>query len=414
MKTDVLYPRFCAERLREILSDSPVALVHGPRQCGKTTLARLVGDPLGYTYFSFDDQVSLQAARADPLGFVADLPERVILDEVQLVPEVLSAIKSTVDRQRRAGRFILTGSSNVLLVPQLSSSLVGRVGILRLHPLAQCELVGRSPRFLESLFAGAFKVQTIDRLGSTLVERLVAGGYPAALTRKQSSRRQAWYRDYVETLVQRDVRDMTRIRSLDVLPRLLAFAASQTARLLNVSDLTGPFRISRPTIADYVTLLERLFLLELLPPWHSNRLSRLVKTPKMHLGDSGTACALLGVDAPALAANRVLFGQLLETFVYGELRRQASWHERNVNFFHFRDKDGGEVDLVLERAGQEMAAVEVKASATVTAADFRSLGKLRRAAGKHFRSGVVLYDGETCAGFGEGLFAVPLRLLWEG
>ena len=408
-----LYPRGAEPRLVEALADSPVVLLHGPRQSGKTTLARVVGDRLGYSYFSFDDPVARGGAEADPAGFVADLPEHTVLDEVQRVPTLFAALKTAVDRRRVPGRFILTGSANVLLVPRISDSLAGRMEILRLHPLAQCELERRSPAFLEALFGRAFEVRQTERLGGQLAERIAAGGYPAALARPSPRRRAAWYRDYLEALVQRDVRDLARIGSLDALPRLLALAASQTARLLNVTDLASPFQLSRPTIRDYVTLLERVFLVDTLPPWHGNRLSRLVKTPKLHVGDTGLACALLGMDGPALRADRPLLGQLLETFVLQELRRQASWHDDPLAFFHYRDKDGAEVDVVIERGARELAGVEVKASATVTKADFRGLRKLREAAGSRFAGGVVLYDGETRAGFGDRLQAVPLRALWE-
>ena len=296
-------------------------LIHGPRQCGKTTLARMAGDKRGYAYFSFDDGVALGAAEADPVGFVADLPERTILDEVQRAPGLFTALKTAVDRDRAPGRFLLTGSANVLLVPKLADSLAGRMEILRLHPLAQCELAAAVPRFLDSLSGARFKTRRSERLGRDLADRIVAGGYPAALARATPRRRAAWYRDYIETMVQRDVRDLARIASLDVLPRLLALAAGQTARLLNVSDLASPFQLSRPTIRDYLTLLARVFLLEELPPWYSNRLSRLVKTPKLHMGDTGIACAQLGLDAAALWQDRGTLGQLLETFVYQELRR---------------------------------------------------------------------------------------------
>ena len=413
MRADGLHPRFAEPRLAEALADSPVVLIHGPRQCGKTTLARMAGDPRGYAYFSFDDDVALAAAVADPVGFVADLPERTILDEVQRAPGLFTSIKTTVDRRRTPGRFLLTGSANVLLVPRLADSLTGRMEILRLHPLAQCELAARAPRFLDALFGGTFKTRKYERLGKDLAERVAAGGYPAALARATARRRAVWYRDYVETLVQHDARDLARISSLDTLPRLLALAAGQTARLLNVSDLASPFQLSRPTIRDYVTLLERVFLLELLPPWHSNRLSRLIKTPKLHLGDSGVACALLGPDAAALWRDRSTLGQLLETFIFQELRRQASWHKDEIRLHHFRDKDGAEVDIVLERGAHEVAGVEVKSAATVTTADFRGLRKLKEAAGKRFAAGVVLYDGEASASFGDGLFAVPIRALWE-
>jgi len=407
------FPRYAEPRLIEALADSPVVLIHGPRQCGKTTLAQVAGKRANYAYISFDDDVARGAAEVDPAGFVGELPERAILDEVQRVPGIFAALKLAVDRRRVPGRFLLTGSANVLLVPKLADSLAGRMEILRLHPLAQCEMARRAPGFLDALFGDGFRTRRTERLADELASRIVAGGYPAALVRPAGRRRATWYRDYLDSLVQRDVRELARIASLDSLPRLLAVAAAQTARLLNVADLAAPFHVSRPTIRDYVTLLERVFLLDTLPPWHSNRLSRLVKTPKLHVGDTGLACALLGVDGAALAADRSLLGQLLETFVFQELRRQASWHEEPLTFFHFRDKDGVEVDIVIERGARALAGVEVKAGATVTTADFRGLRKLKEASGKRFAGGVVLYDGETSASFGDGLFAVPVRALWE-
>jgi len=413
MATELYYPRFIESSLAEASLDSPVVLIHGPRQCGKTTLAQAFGAKRGYAYFSFDDAVAAAAAREDPAGFVSDLPTRAILDEVQRVPELFTALKLAVDRDRAPGRFILTGSANVLFVPKLADSLAGRMEILRLHPLAQCELAGNVPSFLDRLFAGSFPTRSYERLGEELFERIVSGGYPAALARGSHRRRSAWYRVYVGTLIQRDVRDLARIRALDALPRLLELAAGQTARLLNISDLASPFQLSRPTIRGYVTLLERIFLLDILPPWYSNRMSRLIKTPKVHIGDTGVACSLLGLDTRDLSRDRVTLGHLVETFVFQELRRQASWHDAEIRFYHLRDKDRVEVDIVLERAAREVAGIEVKASATVTGKDFRGLRKLKRALKERFVSGVVLYDGEMSASFGDGLYALPIRTLWE-
>lgn len=413
MSTSDLHPRFLTPRLLEALADTPVVLIHGPRQAGKTTLARTVGEDRGHVYFTFDDIVTLEAARADPVGFVDDLPPRVILDEVQRVPRLFSSLKRAVDRDRSPGRFILTGSANVLFLPTLSDSMAGRMEILRLFPLSQGELAADDPGFLDRLFAADFTTGSHERLKEELADRIVAGGYPDPLARTSRRRRAAWYRDCIETLVQQDVREMARITSADALPRLLALAAGQTARLLNVTELAGPFSLSRPTIREYVTLLERIFLLEELPPWHTSRLNRLVKTPKLHVTDTGLASNLLACDAPALYRDRASMGHMLETFVFNELRRQGSWWEEPVRFYHFRDKDGYEVDVVLERGGSEIAGVEVKAAASLTASDFRGLRKLKNAAGDRFVVGVVLYDGETCAGFGDGLFAVPVRMLWE-
>ncbi len=405
-------PRLVQVGLQISLTDTPVVLIQGPRQCGKTTLARTVAEPLGYGYVSFDDDNLVRAARSDPLGFVLDLPPRMVLDEVQRVPEIFTALKLVVDRDRQVGRFLLTGSADVLLLPKLADSLAGRIEVLRLHPMAQVELRQQEACFLGQLFNADFKLASFQRMGADLAALIVAGGFPAALTRP-NARRRAWYLAYVQTLIQRDVRDLARIAALDVLPRLLELAAAQTARLFNVSELASPFGVSRPTVRDYLTLLERVFLVDLLPPWHLRHINRLVKTPKLHVGDTGLAAALLRLDAPALHTNRALLGQLLESFVLQELRRQASASAESVAFYHFRNRDDFEVDIVLER-GVSLAGVEVKASGTVRSEDFRGLRKLQEIAGERFACGVVLYDGEVSVPFGPRLFALPVQTLWAG
>lgn len=406
------FPRYIDVRLREALADSPAVLIHGPRQSGKSTLARTIGDARGYRYYSFDDDALVQVAKRDPIGFVADLGPRAVLDEVQRVPEIFTSLKAAIDHKRTPGRFILTGSANVLMVPKLADSLAGRMAILRLHPLSQGELAGQRPRFLGSLFRGRFRTRLTESLGDNLADRIVAGGFPAALVRRTIRRRDAWYRDYIETQIQRDVRDLSRIRSLETLPRLLALAASQTARIINIADLAAPFELSRPTINEHVTLLERVFLLDRLPAWHTNRLSRLVKRPKLHLADTGVAAALLETDANTLRADRPLLGQLLETFTLQELRRQAGFDATPTAFFHYRDRDDFEVDVVLSQ-GRSLAGVEIKAAKSVNDSDFRGLRKLRLVAGSSFVAGVVLYDGTAVIPFDKDLFAIPIRLLWE-
>ncbi len=373
----------------------------------------MVGEERGYEYVTFDHDIQRAAALADPVGFVADLPDRVVLDEVQRVPGLFTSLKAAVDARREPGRFILTGSANVLLVPKLADSLAGRMEILRLHPLAQAELENQRIDFLSHLFRGSFRIGRFgERQGESLACRIADGGYPPGLARTTPLRRATWLRDYADTLIQRDIRDLSRISSLEALPRLLTLAAGQSACLLNVSDLAAPFQVSRPTIREYLTLLSRIFLVDELPAWHSNRLKRLVKTPKLHLGDSGLACALLGLNAEALWEDRTQLGRLLETFVHQELRRLASWENEKITFHHFRDKDQVEVDFVLESTGR-VAGVETKAASTVTQADFRGLMKLKSAAGENFATGVVLYDGGDVVRFGESLYAVPICHLWH-
>jgi uncharacterized protein len=405
-------PRLARAGLETSLKDTPVVLIQGPRQSGKTSLARIVAEPLGYGYATFDDENLVRSVRQDPIGFVSNLPPTMVLDEIQRVPEIFTAIKLVVDRDRKSGRFLLTGSADVLLLPKLAESLAGRIEVIRLHPLSQIELQKKPLTFLTHLFNADFKMSTYKRLGPALSEMIVNGGFPAALARPQA-RRRAWYQAYIQTLVQRDVRNLARISALDSIPRLLQTAANQTARLFNTSELASPFQLSLPTVRDYITLLERVFLIDLLPAWNLHPSKRLIKAPKLHISDTGIAATLLGLNADRLNSNRALLGHMLETFVFQELRRQASAHSEPIEFYHFRNRDDHEVDIVLEN-GPSIAGVEVKTSATVRNEDFRGLRKLQEIAGEHFVCGVVIYDGETTLSFGSHLFAVPISVLWAG
>jgi uncharacterized protein len=403
-------PRLARAGLETSLKDTPVVLIQGSRQSGKTSLARIVAEPLGYGYATFDDENLVRSVRQDPIGFVSNLPPTMVLDEIQRVPEIFTAIKLVVDRDRKPGRFLLTGSADVLLLPKLAESLAGRIEVIRLHPLAQTELHEKLSTFLTHLFNADFKISTYKRLGLALSETIVNGGFPAALARPHA-RRRAWYQAYIQTLVQRDVRNLARISALDSIPRLLQMAANQTARLFNTSELASPFQLSLPTVRDYITLLERVFLIDLLPSWHLHPAKRLIKAPKLHISDTGIAATLLGLNADRLNSNRALLGQMLETFVFQELRRQASAHCEPIAFYHFRNRDDHEVDIVLEN-GLSVTGIEIKASATVRNEDFRGLRKLQELAGEHFVCGVVVYDGETTLSFGPRLFAVPISCLW--
>ena len=405
--------RHAEQHLLEALEDSPVVLIHGPRQCGKTTLALSIGVEKGYDYISFDDEEAFLAATQDPTAFINSLPPKVILDEIQRVPSLFRAIKRSVDRNRVSGRFLLTGSSNILLLPQLADSLAGRMEIFPLYPFSQSELMERRSGFLRHLFAADFPTRSLPTAQEDLLQRVLAGGYPALITRPTARRRSNWFSSYIDTLIMRDLKDMSGVQSLREMPRLLQALSEQTAQLFNVSNLASPFKLSRTTIRDYISLLERIFLVEILPPWHSNKLNRLTKTPKVHVCDTGLACFVQGASMDTLANDRQAFGHILETFIYQELRRMASWQETPTRFFHFHTKDGVEVDIVLDRGAQGVAGIEVKAESSVHNSDFKGLRQLRMAAGKRFKAGVVLYDGEMCASFGEGMFAIPIRMLWE-
>lgn len=399
----------------DALADSPVVLVNGARQTGKTTLVQSLVRDHPAAYYTLDDTNVLSAARSDPQGFLSGLSGPVIIDEVQRAPELFPAIKAAVDRQRTPGRFLLTGSANVLLLPRLSESLAGRMEVLTLWPLAQAEISEGGTNLVDTLFAGHLPAS--QNLGggdsADLSRRLLGGGYPEPLTRTSPERRRAWFNSYLTTILQRDVRDIANIEGLTDLPRLLTLLASRTGGLLNQADVARAVNLPYTTLLRYLTLLEATFLVQMLPAWSSNLGIRLAKAPKVILCDTGLAASLLGLNTERLAHDGTLRGQLLETFAVMEIRKCVSWSQAQPGLFHWRTAARQEVDLLLEDAAGRIVGIEVKSSATVTASDFKGLRALAEAVGSRFRRGIVLYSGSQVIPFGENLHVVPLSALWS-
>lgn len=405
-----LFPRLLDSRIREALSDTPVVLINGPRQCGKTTLVRRYDHEL--PYFTLDDGNFLASVRADPVGFVRRI-DRAVIDEVQHAPELLRAIKLSVDQDRRPGRFLLTGSANLLAVPKVADSLAGRMEILTLLPLMQAEIERRDCRFLDRaldqdwpLQAGGGRTPSVDLLGRVLV-----GGYPEMLARSTPARRAAWAGAYLKALLERDVRDLSAIDRLDDMPRLVGVLAQLSGQLVNFAQVGGQLGMDSKTAQKYLGVLENLFLVKRIAPWSSNELSRLVKTPKLHFLDSGLQAALVRLNAERALADRARFGATLESWVCGELAKILSLTPEPWQIFHYRDKDQVEVDFVLESPDRQLVGIEVKASATVVPGDFRGLKRLHALAGNRFASGIVLHDGDRALPMGERLWAVPFAML---
>jgi uncharacterized protein len=407
---DRFYRRFLVERVTTALRDTPVIMVDGPRQCGKTVLVQnlVKGDR---AYLTLDDDTTLAGARSDPAGFVRGI-ERGTIDEVQRAPDLLRAIKRTVDQDRRPGRFLLTGSANLLTIPTVSESLAGRMEVITLLPLARAELRGKRPTFLRNAFAGQIVKPAEPMTGNALVQAVLTGGYPEMVRRKQPQRRRAWARDYVKTIVQRDVRDIADVAQLDRMPRLLQILAHHAGQLTNFTQIGGQIGLDDKTTKKYVAILEQLFLIRRLDPWFRNRLSRLIKTPKLHFIDSGLLAATLGLSVDRIAKNRTTLGPLLEAFVFSEVLKQIGWLEGTYTLSHYRDKDQDEVDMIVENDALNVVGIEVKAGATVTASDFKGLRKLAEAVGDDFKLGVVLYDGDTVIPFGRYLVAAPVTCVW--
>lgn len=416
-----MYRRLIVNKLTAALGDSRVVLLNGARQTGKSTLARQVATQRGGQYLTLDDPGILSLARSDPAALVGGTGGLTVIDEVQLAPALFSAIKRVVDVDPSPGRFLLTGSANVFLLPRLSESLAGRIEILPLFPLAQLELSSTGPataidgeNWIDDLFsARPWRAATLplDRL--LICRQVIAGGFPEAVARKPGERRDAWFRGYVTSILQRDVRDLANIDGLTELPRLLGLLAARASALINIAELSRTTGLPHTTLRRYLALLEAAFILQPLPAWSSNSSKRFVKSPKLHLLDTGLTAHLRGdTDANALAISHNL-GPLLESFAVQEVRKLLASSQTAATPHHFRSAAGQEVDLVLEKPGQIVAGIEVKASARLVQSDFKGLRTLAEAAGDKFARGVVLYLGEQRLQFAENLWAEPIGALWN-
>jgi len=416
MKTGLLAKSYVDRKARSVvetaLADTRVVLISGPRQAGKTTLARQFSDA-NRPYITLDDAGTLNAARSDPTGFIRGI-DRAVIDEVQRAPDLMLAIKESVDRYEDPGRFLLTGSANLATVPAIADSLAGRMAVVSLLPFAQSELHSTPGQMLDALFAGDEPTTRSEVVfGEELMNVVLKGGYPEVLRRSTPARRTAWLENYVSLILDRDVRDIANIDQLDRLPRLLNVLAEHSGQLVNHSSFGTALGLSSVTAQKYVAILERLFLVRTIAPWSNNRLGRLVKTPKLHFVDTGLLASLRDDDLETLRRDKTRFGTLLESFVVSELLKLASWSDRRFSFSHYRTKDQDEVDVVIEDRRGRIIGIEVKASATVKSEDFKGLRQLQEAVGDRFVRGLVLHDHDRVTAFGEKLHAAPLSILWS-
>lgn len=405
-----LYPRNIESVLKAALTDTPVVCLLGPRQVGKTTLVQ--GLRPKKAYISFDDPDLLDAAKNDPIGFVQGLPNPVILDEVQRVPEIMLAIKTVVDNRRIPGQFILTGSANLLLLPKVQESLAGRMEVVHLNPLSEMEKQRSKYSLLEEMLAGKIKtgISTKQGVVKKLPEAICSGGYPEPNTRSAARARQ-WFKQYLNAIIQRDVKSIAAIRDENELLRLIELLAYRTARLLNISQLSNELGIDRATVEKYLSVLERLFLIRRLPAWHRNNAKRLIKAPKVHVIDSGLTAMLNRLTIEDWQSHSTEFGAILESFAVQQLICQAGWIDDDLKFSHYRDKDQVEVDLVIEQ-GRKLWAVEVKRAASLQDKDGRGLARIAAQAGNNFQGGILLYSGVNCLPLKiDKCYAVPLDRL---
>lgn len=411
MNLTSLYPRIIEPRIAEAQQDTPVILLAGPRQAGKTTLVRQISKQQGLHYLTMDDELTLLSAREDPVGMIRSL-DRAVIDEIQRAPQLLLAIKKNVDEDRRPGRFLLTGSANLMTLPTVADSLAGRMETLSLLPLSQSEIERQTANWIDCAFAGRILKTDQPAIGDELIDRVLRGGYPEAISRTSARRRVTWAQQYIEAIIQRDVRDIANIEKLDQLPRFLRALAQTVGQMCNYSQLGGQVGLDGKTASRYIGIFEQMYLLKRIDVWARNRLNRMVKTPKLQFIDSGLLSMLLDLSSEEVRQNRTRFGNVLETFVFSELLKHSTTADGNYRLMYYRDSDKFEVDFVIENAAGKLAGVEVKAAATVKESDLRGLKKLASLAGSQFKIGVLLYDGTETMPLGNGIWAAPLSTLW--
>lgn len=393
------------------MSDTRVVLISGPRQAGKTTLASdIASDEMPFR--DLDDGFTLQYAKSDPTGFIRGL-DRAVIDEIQRVPDLLLAIKKSVDNDQRSGRFLLTGSANLMTIPTVADSLAGRMETIQIRSLSQSEIVGKKSCFIDRAFRGEEPQEGKMIVGDELIETVLFGGYPGAIKRTKWERKRSWHQNYLESIVQRDIRDVSQIEQSAIMPRLLTILAEHSGQLVNYSRIGASLGLNHVTARKYIHIFEDIFLIHPLEPWFSNRLKRLAKSPKLHFLDSGLHAAMCNLSPAAIKRDRSKFGPVLETFVFSELQKIAGWSKQRCLFSHFRDKEKDEVDIVLENSRREVVGIEVKASGTLSVRDFSGLCKLKKACGQNFIQGLVLYDHDQIVPFDEDMYGAPLSCLWS-
>ncbi len=397
----------------EALGEARAVCLLGARQAGKSTLARAIADrehPAGY--LTLDDEATRRSAREDPTGFIAGISGAAVIDEVQRAPDLMLAIKERLDTSNARGQFLLAGSANLLTLPTIADALPGRVDYVHLWPFSQGELVGRRESFIDRLFAGeAPRIVNAEVGRGAYAAQIVAGGFPDAQHRSPRGRAR-FFDGYISSILGRDLQDVANVRDAESVNRLLRVLAARSATLTSSRGVASELDVDHKTVAAQTRVLENLFLVSRLQPWHVNLGSRQVKTPKIYMTDTGLLTHLTNLNADGIVRHPELAVSVFETFVAMELARQRDWAESPPTLFHYRDKQQREVDVVLELGSGEVTGVEVKAAASVHPRDFAGLRHLRDKLGTRFKAGVVLYTGKQTLSFGERLHAVPLCGLW--
>jgi predicted AAA+ superfamily ATPase len=407
-------PRHATARVLEALTDTRIVTVEGPRQAGKSTLCTSVAVAERFRSVTLDDPAVAAAASEDPTGFVAGLGERAFIDELQRVPDLVLALKAEVDRNPRPGRFLVSGSANLLLAPRIGDSLAGRVERVPLRPFTQAELArADAPRWLDDVWEGGeppyIETEAVGRQAHA--ERIVAGGFPA-ITDRSARRRRAWIDDYLAALVTRDVPDLVDIRRPDLLPILLRHLAAGSGSLIALRPIAQALSVDEKTVRSYVRLLELLHLVVAVPAWTPGTAGRAVRSARIFVEDAGLLAHLLDADAARIASDDTITGRAYETWVAMEVARLLPFTAAAPTMRHWRTHHGDEVDIVLENRRGQLIAIEIKAGATISRHDARAIKKLQGLTGERFLAGVVFCTCRQTSPLGSRIWATPIQALW--
>jgi len=416
------YKRHIKDRIIELLHDFRIVYLTGPRQAGKSTLAREIAGELGMGYCTFDDAALLASAQSDPQGLLATLRRPLVLDEFQMAPNLIGAIKMVSDRaDGQRGLFLLTGSSDIFRSSRTQETLPGHMARVELYPLSHSERHGHRDNQIDRLLARAFDDEAaspaLDRI--TLGQMLLEGGYPEAISKAPRSR-SVWYASYTKGRLLKDFETMHQVKGdyHSKLSALIRNLAGLTGNLIKYANIAGDLAQDDKTVKRYLEILELMFIIQRLTPYVKNSAKRaVIGMPKLHFVDTGLACHLLGLRQAETLHTSQFFGGLIENLVYVELLKHAAWSEEEVNFFHFRDTAKHELDLVIERGDGKVVGIEVKASMTVKQQDFSGLASFADYAGERFLHGIVFYSGDQVLPFclhGVTYHAVPLSTLLRG
>lgn len=398
--------RKITEDVQAYLQHFPSILITGARQVGKSTLAIALGIE---HYVTLDDIATYQSAKTDPKGFILSLQKPVVIDEIQRVPELFVAIKEQIDQDRTPGQFILTGSSNLQGFRNLSDSLAGRVGIIDLYAFNLAEIYDTPANFIDKAFSDQSFVDSTESVN--LEQHVINGGFPEVQTIEHAKTRMLWFASYIRTYIERDLHDVANIRNLDNFMRVYLMLALRSGNLLNKAALGRDSDLDAKTLENYLGILRNTYQINLLKPYFSNAMKRLVKMPKLYMLDSGILCHLLRVATPeALYASRDK-GAIYETFVMSELIKANTYAEQPVEMSFYRTSDGKEIDFILDN-GSQLALVEIKASQSVSSADFKHIKSFISEQANQVKQGIVMYLGERVLPFGDcdgvPLWAVPI------